>query len=412
MPDAAKPEIVIADKSPPKPAPAEGQRWSFPTNGRGPGRSIATLMRPYLGRAWEGMYGHQAIIVDTAHPDIRFEGMDWSLWLPSGNLPTVIPAGFRVGQIYAVGIYGNACVVGIDQVDQVNAGACRVVVYEVRGNEWKYWRGRTITLHDTLMNAMLVGDSVWDPVCTPADVQARVVPAAAAEAHVGKLLDSMTVKPALAAAKTCTAMCETCLRVECGKLATHGGDCRCFDHMDANPACGCTQETVCSAHEKPNQSAGPGDVLPPYEPPTLKPLPGRREVSMNGRDWLRYELLAEPEPFKSYPHWQILGPAGEVLIFHDDKPSPPPTCERTTASEPCGKPASFRPSSKGGTVALCDACHLDVEKDIAHYTARRVEHVRARMRLVDMDFNARGLGAPEPRACSPTLFGGIWNIGR
>lgn len=301
--------------------------------------------------------------------------------------------------------------------------------------------------------------------------------------------DPRPIGSASAAAKTCTAMCSTCLRVECGLRADHDGACRCFDHMvtegmaaagracaqamnelmklaaplmtatseqldklaesayglrrlppapasvaapGANPACG-TQETACAAHEKPNQSAAPGDLLGeklsapaviddameaiahPYQPPTVTPIEKTRTlVSMNGRDWLNYALLDEAsEPLNKYPHWQIWR-GDELLVFHPSPPPAPPTCGATSEDGPtglCGALATHRPNRCG--TPLCDRCYLAHERQISHWTARDPAHWSARLRMDLMAYNERGWGrmdGPEPvRPCTPTAWGGIFD---
>lgn len=162
--------------------------------------------------------------------------------------------------------------------------------------------------------------------------------------------------------------------------------------------------------------------FPPYEPPTLTQVPLRREISLNGRDWLRYELLADPDPFGSYPHWRIMRETGEVEFFRNaDRERRPAACA------PCatgGKAVEAVHLVSVSRRPMCTACYLGWEDEVARAMYRRHEDDEAARRLQLMDDNAkraRGEAGQLPtpfqrplaaRACSPTLFGGVWNIGR
>lgn len=146
---------------------------------------------------------------------------------------------------------------------------------------------------------------------------------------------------------------------------------------------------------------------------SLAPLlaaPVRREVSTNGRDYVDYDRMVDPDPFGSYPHWKVW--RGADLVSFRTTAVMPLTCvgsSMKTESGVCGAPAAMRVRYTGPK-ALCDACYLDHETNVTCMTALLSRNAREQEHMDRMDRNVAGLGAPEPRTCSPILAGGVFNL--
>jgi hypothetical protein len=129
-------------------------------------------------------------------------------------------------------------------------------------------------------------------------------------------------------------------------------------------------------------------VLVGDQPATAPPPTALRRVSLNGRDWVDYDSMVDADPWESYP-WRSHGTAVATCTYSPDVPV------MSTCSYSGGCKLSV-----GRLGDMCPEHYLVNERDIK----RKMELYYTKKQ--------KPVPAAVDRWSHPTMFGGIWDIGR